>query len=285
MDLMVGRFAAQLERPQLVKFAWPAVLLPDLFATRVHLGIAAGYLSAIGWEVYVPDLRILADRSEPSALGRMRFADVLALAQEMLAALDRDAVVLGHGIGGLVALKLAERARVKAAVAFAPLVPGFRSPLFMRAGNLLSLWRRRPLKPPAGRMLFELVADAPPFQRESLIKALVPDAAAIAIELARGEIEFARGASAAPRLIVSGDSDVFAPLDRVERFAAAIGAKFVTLRGRGHWLIGGRAIERAINETQRFLVRTLGQELLLLYPDELTPDKSPEGKDEDEDDS
>lgn len=282
MNVMIGRFAAQLERPQTVKFAWPIVLLPDLFATRVHLGAAAGHLVAIGWEVYVPDLRNVAERAGASALGRMRFADALALAQEMLSALERDAVVLGHGIGGLLALKLAERARVKAGVAFAPLAPGFRSPLFMRAGNLLSLWRRHPLKPPAGRMLFELVADAPPFQRESLIKALVPDAAAIASEVARGEVEFARGASAAPRLIVSGDSDVFAPHDRVERFAAALEAKFVTLRGRGHWIIGGRALERAINEAQRFLVRALGQELLLLYPDEFTPDKSPRENDEDD---
>jgi len=29
-----------------------------------------------------------------------------------------------------------------------------------------------------------------------------------------------------------------------------------------------RALERAINETQRFLVRALGQDLLLLYPEE-----------------
>jgi pimeloyl-ACP methyl ester carboxylesterase len=282
MDVMVGRFAAQFDRPPTVKFAWPAVLLPDLFATPVHLDVPAGYLAAIGWEVYVPDLRHVAESSGASALGRMGFADALALADEMLAALERYAVVLGHGIGGLLALKLTERARVKAGVAFAPLAPGFRSPLFMRAGNLLSLWRRRLLKPPAGRILFELFADAAPYQRESLIKALVPDSAAMAIEVAHDAVEFARGASSAPRLIVSGDSDIFAPHDRVERFAAAIDAKFVTLRGRGHWIIGGRALEHAINETQRFLVRALGQELLLLYPEQFARDEPPEEKDEDD---
>ena len=48
----------------------------------------------------------------------------------------------------------------------------------------------------------------------------------------------------------------------------------VAMRSRGHWLVGGRALERAINETQRFLVRALGRDLLLLYPEEW---KSEEG--------
>jgi len=282
MDVMVGRFAAQLVRPNTTKFAWPAVLLPELFATQVHLRVAAGYLASLGWEVYVPDLRPAAVPAVASALGRIRFADTLALAEEMLAALGRDAVVLGHGIGGLLALKLAERAHVRAGVAFAPLAPGFRSPLFIRAGNLLPMWRRYPLRPPVGRMLFELMADAEPFQRDQLIQALTPGAAALALDVARGEVAFARGESAAPRLIVAGDSDIFAPHHRVERFAASIGAKFVTLAGRGHWIIAGRALERAINETQRFLVRALGQELLLLYPDEFRPGESPAADGEDD---
>jgi hypothetical protein len=37
------------------------------------------------------------------------------------------------------------------------------------------------------------------------------------------------------------------------------------VRGRGHWLIGGRALERAVAEIQRFLVRNLSGDLLLLY--------------------
>ncbi len=83
-----------------------------------------------------------------------------------------------------------------------------------------------------------------------------------------GAIEFAAPDKAAPRLVVAGDSDIFAPLSDTTAFAESIGAKLATIAGRGHWLIGGRALERAINETQRFLVRALGQDLLLLYPEE-----------------
>ena len=75
-----------------------------------------------------------------------------------------------------------------------------------------------------------------------------------------------------PRLIVAGDSDIFAPLEGVQRLAAATGAELTTLKGRGHWLIGGRALERAVSETQRFLVKALGRDLLLLYPDDAPDD-------------
>jgi len=138
----------------------------------------------------------------------------------------------------------------------------------MRTANPPAFWFHRPLKPPSGRALFDLIADAEPFHRESLIKQLVPDAAGAAREVARGEVELTRGESVAPRLIIAGDSDPFAPIDRTAAFAESIGAELRRMPRRGHWIIGGRALERVVGEAHRFLVRTLGQELLLLYPEE-----------------
>jgi predicted alpha/beta hydrolase family esterase len=97
---------------------------------------------------------------------------------------------------------------------------------------------------------------------------MVPDSGPLATDVMTGAIEFAASEKSAPRFVVAGDSDIFAPLAQTTSFAASIGAKLATIAGRGHWLIGGRALERAINETQRFLVRALGQDLLLLYPEE-----------------
>ena len=269
-DVELGRFPAQRERPEPVKFAWPIVLLPELFTTPRHLRLVLGYLVSIGWEVFVPDLRAAFGKGPTPPLERLRFNDLAALAGEAIDGIGRDAVVLGHGVGGLVALKLSEHRRVKAAVAYAPLVPGFRTPLVGGIANRLAMmrWQRKPIKPPRGRILFELIADSDPFTRDGIIDAMVPDSAAIAAEVMAGAIEFAAQDQAAPRLIVAGDSDIFAPLARTAQFAESIGAKLATIPGRGHWLIGGRALERAINETQRFLVRALGQDLLLLYPEQ-----------------
>ncbi|MGB8684285.1 MAG: alpha/beta fold hydrolase [Candidatus Binatus sp.] len=267
-DVELGRIPAQRELPEPVKFASPIMLVPELFATPRHLALVLGYLASIGWEVFVPNLRAALGKGSTPPLEKLRFNDLAALAGEALDGIGRDAVVLGHGVGGLIALKLSENRRVKASVAYAPLVPGFRTPLVGGFANRLAMMLGRPIKPPRGRALFELIADSDPFTRDGLINAMVPDSGVLATDVMTGAIEFAASEKAAPRLVVAGDSDIFAPIAQTKAFAESIGAKLAKIAGRGHWLIGGRALERAINETQRFLVRALGQDLLLLYPEE-----------------
>jgi pimeloyl-ACP methyl ester carboxylesterase len=268
METLLGRFPAQAEVPEPLKFAWPIVVLPELFTTSRHLATLVGYFATIGWEVYAPDLHAVIGHAEVPPIEKFDFEKLTDLAGEAVAALEREAIVVGHGIGGLIALKLAERPGVKAAVAMAPLAPGFRTPLFVPKWNLFSSWQRRPLNPPKRRMLFEFVADADVHSRPQIIQTLIPGATAAALEVVKGDIAFAPAEKTAPRLIVAGESDIFAPYEKLEAFARRIGAPIVKIPGRGHWLIGGRGLERAINEIQRFLVRSLGRDLLLLYPEE-----------------
>jgi pimeloyl-ACP methyl ester carboxylesterase len=268
MDIELGRFPTTCERPEPLKFAAPIFLLPELFTTPRHLAIVLGYLASIGWEVYVPDLRAAFGKGATPPLDKLQFSDLVTLAIEAIDALGRDAVVLGHGVGGLVALKLSAHPRIKASVAYAPLIPGFRTPLISGFSNRLAMIRGREIKPPRGRILFELIADSDPFTRDGSINAMLPDSGRVAAEVINGTIDFSGSQQSAPRLIVAGEQDIFAPFEKTTKFAKSIGAKVAKISGRGHWLIGGRALERAINETQRFLVRALGQDLLLLYPEE-----------------
>lgn len=265
MQTRLGRFPAECERPEPLKFAWPIVLVPELFTTAHHLAILRGYLGNLGWEVYTPDLRAAATGA---ASRRAGFGDLAAMLAEAIEVLDGGAILVGHGMGGLLALKAAEDPRVRAAVALAPMVPGVRSRLVMRAANWPALWLGRTLKPPRGAALFDLIADAEPFHREALARALVTDESRAALEIARGHVRLERVPRAVPRLIVAGDSDPFVPLGAATHLAEQIGAATSVVPGRGHWLVGGRALERAVAAMQRFLVRSLGSDLLLLYPEE-----------------
>ena len=246
------------------------VLLPELFTTRQHLSVLLGYLATIGWEVYAPDLRAAAGHRGVPPLGTMGIADLLALAGEVVEAIARPTIVLGHGLGGLLALKLAETRQIKAAVALAPLVPGLRNALLDRGwSGAPARWMRRPLSPPTGRTLFEFLLDAEAFQRPAIAKTLVVDAAGAAREIVAGDLQFANHERLPPRLIIAGSADPFVPLDKVSGFASSIGTRLITVAGRGHWLVGGRGLERTIGEAHRFLVRSLGEELLLLFPEQL----------------
>jgi len=274
MDLVLGRLHAQLERPQTRKFAWPIVVLPELFTTSRHLTIMAGHLVSQGWEVYLLDVHPPTTRTFANDdSGASAFSTLVANVRTALDAIGSDIIAAGHGLGGLLALKIAEAPPVRAAVALAPLIPGFHSPLFVRRRRW-TFWRCESTGLPIGRRLLELVSEAEPFQRESLIKALMPADTSAATEVARGEVEFT--AHPTPRLIVAGEADAFAPWQCAEQLAAKIGARFISLPGRGHWMIAGRTLERTIAEMQRFLVRALGEELLLLYA-EPTGDDDAEG--------
>jgi pimeloyl-ACP methyl ester carboxylesterase len=261
MQLRLGRIPARCDDPPVRKFARPLVLIPELFTTHSHLSLLAGYLVSIGWKVYTIDLYGGGDTDSAS------FERLIELANDAMGAAGDGAIAVGHGLGGLIALKLAELPGVGAGVAFAPLPPGFASPLFASWRNRAAArmgWR---LSPPAGRILFEFVADADAFLRAAIIKDLRPAPSIAIVEVAQGPLTLAP-TSENPRLIVTGNADIFAPHDRVAGLAEQLGTELATLEGRGHWLIGGRALERAVGETQRFLIKRHGQELLLLYPAE-----------------
>jgi len=263
MEVALGGLHAQLERPQTRKFVWPIVILPELFATSRHLTIVAGHLVSLGWEVYLLDIHTALTR--PFAKNEAGVGAFCALVHNIKTALGNigsEVIVAGHGLGGLLALKLAESPSVRAAVALAPLIPGFLSPLYCRPRRW-PFWRSETTGLPAWRRMLELFSEAEPFQRASLIKALIPADTSAAIEVARGEVELA--ADQTPRLIITGEADRFAPYQDAARFATQINAQFISLPGRGHWLIAGRPLERTIAHMQRFLVRASGEELLLLY--------------------
>jgi pimeloyl-ACP methyl ester carboxylesterase len=268
VETNLGRFPAQTELPEPVKFAWPIIVLPELFTTVRHLAPLVGYFATIGWEVFAPDLHAVIGYDGTAPIEKIDFAKWTDLASEAVAALGRDAIVVGHGLGGLIAMKLAERPGVKAAVAIAPLAPGFPTPLLVNIANRIRIWRGLALNPPSRRKLFEFVADSDVHSRAQIIKMLTAGATTAAMDVVNDHLAFVTIDKTAPRLIVAGESDIFAPYEKVEAFARRIGAPIAKISGHGHWLIGGRGLERTIGEIQRFLVRALGRDLLLLYPEE-----------------
>ncbi len=263
MDVVLGGLHAQLQRPQTRKFAWPIVLLPELFTSSQHLSLIGGQLVTLGWDVYLLDFAS-APMGRTRGKGAAAFDTYAARILAALGELGSDAIAAGHGLGGLLALKIAESSNVRAAVALAPWLPGLRSRLSTR--HLWSLWRPAKYALPRRRTILDLISDATPFERSALIKSLVPMDPLAIEEVALGHMTIAK--EAGPRIIITGENDPIAPGERAAQFAAAIGAQFATLPGRGHWLIGRAGLERAVAQMQRFLVRALGEQLLLLYKDE-----------------
>jgi len=100
------------------KFTAPMLLIPGLWCAAAAWRKFMGYLAHRGWNCHALTLRGRRD----SGAGSARFADELADVHAVIAACEAPPVLLGHDLGGLLALA-ANSAAVRAIGALAPIVP------------------------------------------------------------------------------------------------------------------------------------------------------------------
>ena len=213
-------------------------------------------LFAGSW-VYEHFLPLVAERGHPAAalsfrghppappipaIGRTSIAAYCHDAAEAARALDRP-IVIGHSLGGLVALLLAARNLVRAAVLVSSAPP--------RGINVLSpaLLLRMPRYLPAlvfsraflprPRDLDALVLNrVPAGEREQHRTRFVPDSGRAARQAALGTSDADLTVTRTPLLVVSGDEDRFVPLGVARRIAQRYDAPLLVAQRHGHFLFG-----------------------------------------------
>lgn len=175
-------------------------------------------------------------------LGGVTMAEYVADGTAAAATLDRP-IVVGHSLGGLVALMLAKAGLVRAAVLVAPAPPRWISvlspELVVRMGRYLpALLLSRPFLP-RPEDLDALTLNAVPEPTRSTLRArLVPDSGRAARDAALGVHAIPAGSIEVPMLFVSGDHDRFIPLGVTTRVAKRFNAPLHVARGHAHFLFG-----------------------------------------------
>jgi pimeloyl-ACP methyl ester carboxylesterase len=175
------------------------------------------------------------------AMGRTSIAAYCHDAAEAARALDRP-IVIGHSLGGLIALLLAARNLVRAAVLVAPAPPRgitvlsarllARMPRYLPAMLLSHPFLPRP------RDLDALVLNrVPAGDREAIRQRFVPDSGRAARQAALGVFDADLRTSRTPLLVVSGNEDRFVPLGVARRIAQRYDAPLHVARGHGHLLL------------------------------------------------
>jgi pimeloyl-ACP methyl ester carboxylesterase len=205
-----------------------------VFDELLPLAAARGHTTrALSFRGHAPSASI-------GALGAVSIADYLTDATTVAATLDRP-IVVGHSLGGLVALLLARAGLVRAALLVAPAPPRWisvlRPPLLARMGRYLpALLLSRSFRP-RDEDLDALVLNRVQAGERAAIRArLVHDSGRAAREAALGVFDVPAGSIDVPMLFLGGDDDRFIPIGVTTRVAKRFGAPLVVARGHGHFL-------------------------------------------------
>jgi non-heme chloroperoxidase len=211
-------------------------------------------LFAGSW-VYERVLPLIAERGYPAAAlsfrGHPPAAPIPTIGRTSIAAYCHDAfeaarelerpIVIGHSLGGLVALLLASRNLVRAAVLVSSAPPRgisvFSRPLLLRMARYLpALLLSRPFVPTAGDLDALVLNEVSEDERPALRDRFVPDSGRAARQAALGVFDVPIRALRAPLLVVGAEHDRFVPLGVARRLARRYDAPLHVARGHGHFL-------------------------------------------------
>jgi pimeloyl-ACP methyl ester carboxylesterase len=221
-----------------------------------------GYFAHLGWSCVALNLR---GHASPGAdVGRASFADYLSDVQQVVAACEAPPVVLGHDLGGLLALQRA-LSPTRAIVALAPLVPcplaTTSNAALSRLAARIAMLRSRPLPAPRGRIGANYFAGDVP-------GGTTLDSGVVARELTRKSFGTSLINGSAPTLIVASEGDRFSPPDDAQRLATHVGATFRLIGGSTHAMPWDSGWEQRVSEIHRWLIQTLGDQLLAMREEE-----------------
>ncbi len=173
-------------------------------------------------------------------IGRTSIAAYCHDAFEAARELERP-IVIGHSLGGLVALLLASRNLVRAAVLVSSAPPRgisvFSRPLLLRMARYLpALLLSRPFVPSDVDLDALVLNRVPEGERPAIRHRFVADSGRAARQAALGVYDVPLRSLRVPLLVVGAEHDRFVPLNVARRLARRYDATLHVARGHGHFL-------------------------------------------------
>jgi pimeloyl-ACP methyl ester carboxylesterase len=227
------------------------------------------YLQARGWQTIAPVLRHhdAPPLAPPAALGSTSLSDYVADLEGTLRSLPEKPVVVGHSMGGLLALMLCARGLARAGVLLTPAPPA--AVLALRPSNLLAFariqmnwgWWRKPHRATLAEALSHTFNTADTRQGGELHAAFVHESGRALFEIALPWLDGSKATAIDPRLVtvpllfVAAEKDRLTPPGVVRRAARRFShvADYLEYPGQGHWVLGQPGWERIAEDTTAWL--------------------------------
>jgi len=195
----------------------------------------------VGWDAWAVNLRGHHGSRPVPALGRVSIFEYVEDVHDCVRHF-REAVLIGHSMGGLVAQKVAEGGRVRAAVFAASAAPhGIRMvswPLLLSLPRYApALLGNRPFTPTADDALRMLGNRLSPERQAWAFPHLVPDSGRAAREMALGRVTVDPAAIRCPTMVVGAEDDRITPASLQRKIADRYGSRYLEAAGHAHMLM------------------------------------------------
>ncbi len=236
----------------------PILFVHGYCATALMWECYVDHFSRLGYPCYAVNLRGRAGSRPVANLGAVRVADFIDDAREVALTLGKP-VIMGHSMGGLVALKLAEEGVVSAAVAISPAPPRGIPVLSWRlithmAPYVPAIFRSRPLVPRFEDFRDLVLNCVPTAEQRDFFAHFVPDSGRAARDMMFGAVRVdGERLTGIPVLVVGADEDHFLPMRIALRVAKRYNTPFRTAHGHGHASIHEPGWEELASYIQKWL--------------------------------
>ncbi len=246
-----------------------AVFIHGMWATPEVWRNWQTFLQARGWQTLVPALRHhdAPPQAPPPALGTTSLLDYAADLEDRLRGLPDKPVVIGHSMGGLLALVLCARGLASAGVLLAPAPPS--GVIAIRPSNIRAFariqlnwgWWRKPHRATLGEALWHTFNTTDPREGRERHAGFVHDSRRALFEMALPWLDGSKATTIDPRLVtvpllfVAADKDRLTPRGVVRRAARYFGhvSDYVEYPGQGHWVLGQPGWERIADDAATWL--------------------------------
>jgi pimeloyl-ACP methyl ester carboxylesterase len=245
----------------------PVLMIHGAFCGPWSLEGLQQKFQAAGYAVTAPCLRFHDQTPPPEALGTTGLADYIADLEEEIGHMGEAPIVVGHSMGGLLALQLASRIPVRALILLAPSAPWGIPPTTLFEIGAAQAMHLRPgywnivLEPSRDVALAHSLDKLPRHMRDAVLDRLVPESGRATFEIMSWGLDLNRASEVdadaviAPLLFLTGSEDRINPPSTVGRIAALYKdrATAEVLDGMGHWLIGEPGWERLAERALEWL--------------------------------
>jgi pimeloyl-ACP methyl ester carboxylesterase len=203
----------------------------------------------------------------PSALGTTSLLDYVADLEASLRALPEKPVVVGHSMGGLLALLLCARGLASAGVLLTPAAPA--GVIALRPSNLLAFarieatwaWWRKPHRATLAEALSHTFNTTDPTEARPLHASFVHDSGRALLEIGLPWLDRTKAATVDPRLVtvplffVATEKDKLVPPGVVRRTAQRFAhvSEYKEYPGQGHWVPGQPGWEQIATDALAWL--------------------------------